>query len=72
MTAVTDKEDWMTSQFNYLIAKQRQAELVSRAEQARLASEAHSPRSASVPRRDRTQAGGRIPSLGPAMLRERT
>ena len=30
----------MTSQLNYLIAQQRQAELVSRAEQARLASEA--------------------------------
>jgi len=72
MTAVTDKEDWMTSQLNYLIAKQRKAELVSRAEQARLTSEARSPRSASVPRRDRTQASGRFPSVGPARLRECT
>src|SRR5437763_13406425 len=37
---LTHREDRMTSQLSYLIAQQRQAELVSRAEQARLASEA--------------------------------
>ena len=40
----------MTSQLNYLIAQQSQAELVSRAEQARLASEARLARSAPAPR----------------------
>jgi hypothetical protein len=40
----------MTSQLNYLIARQRQAELVSRAQRARLASEAGLARSASEPR----------------------
>ena len=54
----------MTSQLNYLIAQQRQAELVSRAEQARLAKSRLARRSA--PRWDPTQAGGRSPSLAPA------
>jgi hypothetical protein len=40
----------MTSQLNYLIAQQRQAELVSRAERARLATEPRLARSASPPR----------------------
>ena len=40
----------MTSQLNYLIAQQRQAELVSRAEQARLPSEARLAGSAWSPR----------------------
>jgi hypothetical protein len=40
----------MTSQLNYLIAQQRQAELVSHADRARLASDAHLSRSASPPR----------------------
>jgi hypothetical protein len=62
----------MTSQLNYLIAQQRQAELVSRAEQARLASEARLARSAPAPRWDPTQAGGRSQSLGPATLPECT
>lgn len=51
----------MTSQLNYLIAQQRQAELVYRAEQARLASEARLARSASAPRWDPTQSGRPIP-----------
>ena len=62
----------MTSQLNYLIAQQRQAELVSRAEQARLASEARRARPASAPRWDPAQAGGRSPSLAPATLPECT
>jgi hypothetical protein len=40
----------MTSQLNYLIAQQRQAELVSCAERAVLASDAHLVRSASPSR----------------------
>jgi len=40
----------MTSQLNYLIAQQRQAELVSRAERARLANAPRRPRSAASPR----------------------
>jgi hypothetical protein len=40
----------MTSQLNYLIAQQRQAEFVSRAERARLGNEARLARSASAPR----------------------
>ena len=51
----------MTSQLNYLIAPQRQAELVSRAERARLVSEARLARPASAPRWDPAQFGGRIP-----------
>jgi hypothetical protein len=43
---VTHPEDQMDSQFNYLIARQRQAELVSRAEQARLANDARAAVSA--------------------------
>ena len=62
----------MTSQLNYLIVQQRQAELVSRAEQARLASEARRAQLASAPRRDASQAGGRSPSLAPATLPECT
>ena len=58
----------MTSQLNYLIVQQRQAELVSRVEQARRASEARLARSAPAPRWDPTQAGGRSPSLAPATL----
>ena len=58
----------MTSQLNYLIAQQRQAELLSRAEQARLASEARLAGSAPAPRWDPAQAGGRSPSLGPTTL----
>jgi hypothetical protein len=42
----------MTSQLNYLIAQQRQAELVSHAERALVASDAHLSRSASPPRWD--------------------
>jgi hypothetical protein len=42
----------MTSQLNYLIARQRHAELASHAEQTRLASDAHLSRSASPPRRN--------------------
>ena len=62
----------MTSQLNYLIAQQRQAELVPRAEQARLASEAHLARAAPAPRWDPSQASGRSPSLALATLPERT
>jgi hypothetical protein len=58
----------MTSQLNYLIAQQRQAELVSRAERARLASEPRPARSASAPRWDPAQSGGRSPSLASATL----
>jgi hypothetical protein len=43
---LTHPEDRMDSQLNYLIARQRQAELVSRAEQARLAIDARAAVSA--------------------------
>jgi hypothetical protein len=69
---LTHQEDRMTSQLNYLIAQQRQAELVSRAEQARLASEARRAQPASAQRRDASQAVGRCPSLAPATLPEWT
>ena len=58
----------MTSQLNYLIAQQRQAELVSRAEQAPLASDARRAQPASAPCQDASQEGGRFPSLAPATL----
>jgi hypothetical protein len=58
----------MTSQLNYLIAQQRQAELVSRADRARLASEARLARLASAPRWDPAQSGARSRSLAPATL----
>jgi RimJ/RimL family protein N-acetyltransferase len=45
--AFINQENWMTSLLNYLIAQQKQAELVSHAEQARLASEPRLARSAS-------------------------
>ena len=62
---LTHREDRMTSQLNYLIAQQRQAELVSRAEQARLASE-------SRPARHRHNAvTPRKPAAGPVRLRRR-
>jgi hypothetical protein len=62
----------MTSQLNYLIAQQRQAELVSRAERAWLASEARLARSASAPLCDPAQSGGRSRSFPPATLPECT
>src|SRR5947209_13348552 len=65
---LTHQEDWMTSQLNYLIARQRQAELVSRAQQARLAREAGLARSASAPRWSSAHSGGRSPSPAPATL----
>jgi hypothetical protein len=65
---LTHQEDRMTSQLNYFIAQQRQAELVPRAEQARLASEARRAQPASAPRRDASQAGGHSPSLAPTTL----
>jgi hypothetical protein len=40
----------MTSQLNYLIAQQRQSELVRRAEQHRLAQDARAARSTASPR----------------------
>ena len=58
---LTHQEDRMTSQLNYLIAQQRQAERVSRAERARLASEARLAGPASALRWDPAQFGGRIP-----------
>jgi hypothetical protein len=58
---LTHQEDRMTLQLSYLIAEQRQAELVSRAERARLAGEERLARSASAPRWDPAQFGGRIP-----------
>jgi hypothetical protein len=62
----------MNSQLNYLIAQQRQAELVSRAEQHRLGNEARRAVSASAPGWDPTQSGSRSPSLAPAALPECT
>jgi hypothetical protein len=62
----------MTSQLNYLIAQQRQAELVSRAGRARLASEERPARSASAARWDPAQSGGRSPSFAPATVPECT
>ena len=62
----------MTSQLNYLIAQQRQAELVSRAERAWLASEARLARWASAPLWDPAQSGGRSRSFAPATLPECT
>ena len=48
----------MTSQFNYLIVQQTQAELASQAEAALPASEARPAQPASAPRWDSTPAGG--------------
>ena len=62
----------MNSQLNYLIAQQRQAELVTRAERARLGNEARLARSASAPRWDPAQSCGRSPSLAPATVPECT
>ena len=55
----------MTSQLNYFIAQQRQAELVSRAEQARLISEARLARHRHKPGTPRTPATGPV-RLAPA------
>ena len=60
----------MTSQLNYLIAQQRQTELVLRAKRAWPVSEARLARSASAPRWDPAQSGGRSRSLAPATLPE--
>jgi hypothetical protein len=55
----------MTSQLNYFIAQQREAELVSRAEQARLAGEARLARHRHKP------GTRRKPAAGPLRLRRR-
>jgi hypothetical protein len=55
---LTHQEDRMTSQLNYLIAQQRQAELVSRAAHALLASEARLARHRHKPGTPRKLAAG--------------